>query len=310
MAKTSQNKEAGSLEKQVIPVPQSTTITVNCTGKIPRRLFENYSPYFALTEIYKEQITDQARSLRQETLYKQVEKIFNRIREEIKIEELQETFKNLRFTLNQDDGKRYPHVTDILYWDADFYISPEELTQYGARGSAIHAMIDNWLHYNGRPVPLTPRAPELAWSKNAISKRDAIILKTGTKRLWDTLDDINFLGFIEKHGKDCEFGEGEFRAFNKEHFYCGQLDRIGKYKGVPAMFDWKCRQAKDDDFKQMAAYINLDDPRLKGLQRMVVIPLNPDNKSGFGNPVVSDEPEKYFNLFLKDRHEYRDKFGI
>lgn len=273
-------------------------ITVSVTGKIPRRNFENFSPYFSVKEIYKDYISDADRAIRHKEIYRQIQNYFNEVRESIKLEELQEQFKNLRFTLNPITGKKYPHVTDILYWDAEFYINPEELNQYGARGSAIHAMIDAWIQTN-------------IWGQNVINKRDIILLKQGSLRLYDTLESINFLGFMEKHGKDIVFGEGEFRGFNDEYFYCGQPDRVGSYEGVPAIFDFKCREAKPvDDFKQMSMYLKLEDPRLKGIGRMVIIPLNPDNKSGFGKPVVSDEPEKFFNLALRDRADYRDKFGI
>ena len=286
-------------KSEPLPPPATIDITVNATGKIPRRSFENFSPFFSIKEIYKQPITDGQRLYRQRDLFKQVDRLFNEIRQNVRLEELQEQYKNLRFTQNPATGKKYPHVTDILYWDADFYINPDELTQYGSRGSAIHSMIDNWIGTEANE-----------WDQGVIAKRDLIILMTGSLRLIETLDDINFPGFMEKYGKDFEFGEGEFRAFNDKHFYCGKPDRVGRYQGVPAIFDWKCREAKDDDFKQMAAYLNLDDERLKDRKRMVVVPLNPDNKSGFGRPVVSDEKDKYFNLFLRDRHDYKDKFGI
>lgn len=276
---------------------KTVDITVSATGKIPRRLFENFSPFFSIKEIYHEPLTDEERVARQNDIYKQVAKLFNQIREEVRVEELQEQFKNLRFTINPENGKKYPHVTDILYWDAEFYINPDELTQYGCRGSAVHAMIANWIKTK-------------EWDPKVINKRDLILLKTGSLRLFDTLEDISFLGFMEKHGKDIEFEDGEFRAFNDEHFFCGQPDMVGKYQGIPAIFDWKCREAKNDDFKQMAAYLMLKHPLLAGRKRMVTVPLNPDNKSGYGRPVVSDEIEKYQNLFLRDRHDYKDKFGI
>lgn len=285
--------------------PSTIDITVSVTGKIPRRNFENFSPYFSIKEIYKDYITDDYRAARQMDLSKKIQVYFNEIREAVKLEELQETFKNLRFTLNPATGRKYPHVTDILYWDAEFYINPDELTQYGARGSGIHAMIEGWIQ-TGSSGGLNSNI----WDKSYINKRDVILLKSGSLRLWDTLDSINFVGFMEKYGKDIKFGDGEFRGFNEEHFYCGQPDRIGSYQDVPAIFDFKCREAKDADFKQMAMYLKLDDPRLKGISRMVIIPLNSDNKSGYGKPVVSDEAEKYFNLALRDRHDYRDKFGI
>ena len=115
---------------------------------------------------------------------------------------------------------------------------------------------------------------------------------------------------MEEYGKDITFKEGEFLAFNSEHFYCGRPDRVGTYRKKKTIFDWKCRAAKDDDFKQMAAYAHLEDPRLKGVEQMVVVPLNPENKQGYGRPVVSTEIEKYFNLFLRDRQDYKEKFSI
>lgn len=276
---------------------RTVEITVSATGKIPRRSFENYAPMFVIKEIIPGPISDEDRRVRQKELYDEIHRLFNSERDAIRLEELQETFKNLRFTTNPKTGKKYPHVTDILYWDADFYISPEKLTQYGARGSAVHSMIDHWI-----------KAGE--WDFKAVNKRDMILLKNGSLRLFDNIGDINFLGFMEKYGKDIEFGEGEFRGFNEEHFYCGSPDRVGKYLGIPTIFDFKCRGANNDDFKQMAMYCRLDDPRVAGVKQMVIIPLDPDNKSGYGRPVVSDEIEKYFNLALRDRHDYRDKFGI
>lgn len=296
-AKKQENLTSPATVAWAANAPSTIDITVSVTGKIPRRNFENFSPYFSVKEIYKDYLSDEDRSKRHKEIYKQIQNYFNEVRDSIKLEELQEQFKNLRFTLNPLTGRKYPHVTDILYWDAEFYVNPDELAQYGARGSAIHSMIEHWIKTK-------------EWDPKIINKRDAIILKSGSLQLWGTLDSINFLGFMEKHGKDIVFGDGEFRGFNEEHFYCGQPDRIGSYEAVPAIFDFKCRAAKDDDFKQMAMYLNLDDIRLKGIERMVVIPLNSDNKSGYGKPVISDEKDKYFNLALRDRRDYREKFGI
>lgn len=272
-------------------------ITVSVTGKIPRRNFENYSPFYSIKEYLPAETTDQARLARQKDLQAQCEQLFNTTRDSIRVEELQTAYKNLRFTLNQNTGKKYPHVTDILYWDAEFYMNPEELAQYGARGSAVHSMIDWWIKTKN-------------WDKTIINKRDLILLKTGSLNLYETLDEINFLGFMEKHGKDFEFGEGEFQGFNEEHFYCGRLDRIGSYQGVPAIIDWKCTASRDEFFKQLAMYLKMDDPRLKDIKRMVIVPLNSANKSGYGKPVVSDEAEKYFDMALRDRHDFRAKFGV
>lgn len=272
-------------------------IVVSLTGKIPRRQFESYSPFFSVKELMPKGLSDEERSKRQAELHSQCEELFNKIRDRVILEEVQSQFKNLRFTLNPKDGRKYPHVTNILYWDAEFYMNPDELTQYGCRGTAIHRMIDNWITTK-------------KWDKSVIAKKDKIILEKGSLKLWQTLDDINFLGFMDEYGKDIEFGEGEFLGFSSEHFYCGSPDRVGKFKGVPCVFDFKCRAAKEDDHKQTFAYSMMDDPRLKGISRSVIVPLNSSNESGFGKPVVSDEKEKYFNLFLHDRRDFKEKFGI
>lgn len=276
-------------------------ITVSVSGKIPRRSYENFSPMLSIKEFLLANTNDTDRLKRQKALQLQLEGLFNQTRDSIKLEELQETFKNLRFTLNPADGKKYPHVTDILYWSSEFYISADELTQYGARGSAVHSMIDHWIATK-------------EWSDKVIRKSDIILLKHGSLRLFDTLDSINFMGFMEKFGADFEFGGGEKQGFNKDHFYCGTYDREGLYQKRPAIVDWKCRAAKDDDFKQMAMYLHLDDPKMQFVREnkgvMVIVPLNSDNKSGYGKPAVSDEIEKYFNLALRERDDYKKKFGI
>lgn len=290
---------------------QSIEITVSVTGKIPRRQFENYSPFYSVKEVIvidpTETVTDDQRVERQKALRLQLEELFTKDRERIQVEELQSMYKNFDFPMNAKDGKRYPRVSDILYWDADFYISPEELSQYGARGSGIHSLVDNWIETGGMKGGV--------WGpyKKIIRKRDLIILETGTLKLMDTLDDFKFVDFMTKFGADIEFQEGEFRAFNSYYFYCGQPDRVGKYKGKKAIFDYKCRAIQDSDFKQMAAYCNLEDPRLEDIEVMVGIPLNAKNKAGYGNPVVVEgkaEIEKYFNQFLRDRQEFKEKFKI
>lgn len=285
---------------------KSVEITISVSGKIPRRQFENYSPMYSVKEIIElqpgDKFTDLDRVLRQAEIRLQLEELFNKDREKIKLDELQSQFKNFDFFQNPKDGKKYPRVTDILYWDAEFYMNPDELSQYCARGQAIHTLIENWIDTK-------------QWGpyKKIINKRDLILLETGSLKLFQTLDDFKFVDFMSEYGKDIEFEDGEFRAFNEQYFYCGKPDRVGKWKGKKAIFDYKSRAINDGDFKQMAAYVFLDDPRLADIEVMIGIPLNSKNKQGYGKPVVVEgrqEIEKYFNQFLRDRKEFKEKFGI
>lgn len=274
-------------------------ITVSVSGKIPRRQFENYNPHYSVKEIIEtngEVMTDEQRIERLKTIKAQLDDLFNRDRENIKTEELKEIFGNLRFTKGPD-GRMYPHVTDILYWDTEFYVKEDELSQYGCRGTAIHSMIGNWVK-TGK------------WDLDFIHDKDKIILKKGSLALWDTLGEINFLGFMEKFGKDIKFEENEVKIWNIKDFYTGTLDMIGEYKGIKTVFDFKCREAKEMDFCQVSAYSKSDDKRVKDVKQMVIIPLNSKNKSGFGNPVVSEDIDKYYEEFLRYRRDYKEKFSI
>jgi hypothetical protein len=45
----------------------------------------------------------------------------------------------------------------------------------------------------------------------------------------------------------------------------------------------------------------------------VIVPLNPKNKSGFGAPMVLDDPEeieRYWMEFLSDRKAFKDIYGV
>lgn len=293
--------------------PKQIEITVSVSGKIPRQSYENYAPMFSVKEIH-EVISDEERYARQVYLQGECEKLFNTCRDKIQLEELQSQYKNFDFILNPADGRKYPRVTDILYWDVDFYTNPEVLSQYGARGSAIHELIEHYISSQTAHQSSGTSRPGGDWGpfEKVISKRNAIILKTGSEKLWDSLDLFDFPGFCAKYGESINWMDGEFRGFNREHFYTGQPDRIGEYEGKKCIFEFKTRGIKELDLCQMAAYSKLEDPRLEGIERLVAIPLNSANKQGFGKPVVVEKAdiEKYWNLFLRHRRDFKEKFSI
>ena len=135
-----------------------------------------------------------------------------------------------------------------------------------------------------------------------------MVVTQGTLKLdWK---DCNFRGFEKKHGKDFEFGPCEVQVTNLEAGYAGRLDNDAKYKGEPAILDFKTSSSYDKHklaqyWKQLASYAHP-----LGRKVLVIIPLNPKNKSGFGEPVVCKEVKKYYNLFLQDRQAFREIYGI
>lgn len=275
-------------------------IVASLSGTLPMRSYENLKPFFSVKEVIevgeKELIDDNDRLARHQALYDQLNVMFNQVREQCKIEEIQAIFSNLRFT-DGPDGRKYPHVTDIISWDKDFHITPDQLAQYGVRGTVIHALVDHW-RITGK------------WEPDIMAKKDRIILENGSLRLITTLESIKFLDLMDKHGKEIKFTDGEFQVFNAEDRYCGTPDAIGTHEGDLAVFDFKCREAQEDDFMQMAAYASSDEPRMKGVKKMVLMPLNPKNKSGYGKPVVNTDIEGNYKKFLRYRNDFKDKFGV
>jgi len=175
-------------------------------------------------------------------------------------------------------------------------MSDYELSQYCARGNASHAMFDNW-------------KINRTWDEKVIKTRDMALLKQGSLKLVNTLPQINFLGFMEKHGKGMVFGPS-FRGYNCKHSFTGEVDSLGTYIGKKAIYDVKTRGGKDHDFMQKGGYSLMDHPRFKGVKYLITIPLNTKNKAGFGAPRITDKVKHWQSEFLDYRKVFKERFGV
>lgn len=136
------------------------------------------------------------------------------------------------------------------------------------------------------------------------------ILRDGSLKLDPSM--ANPRGFIQKYP---EFDwkrpvEIEKTWFNDELMVSGTADLIIKYNGVLSIADWKTsrsysQEKKDRYFKQLAAYALLSGLPIKAL---VICPLNPKNKFGYGAPVWTVDVEKYKNMFLEDLKKFNEMY--
>ena len=192
----------------------------------------------------------------------------------------------------------YPSVTSIIGWDADFFVSQEELQQYCSQGNLIDAQVKHFIK-TGKWEDVTKI--EGTWSDIVVVKRGSLGLATSG---WD------FPGFLKKFPLDkMELG---VPIISKKHKFGGTPDiRICYYEGKKTMADVKRTPDKIKHFKQTAAYIIAEEENGgETYEQMMLIPINDKTEQGFSKPVITAEIEQYKEMFLRDRENFKKRFGI
>jgi len=197
----------------------------------------------------------------------------------------------------EQDGN-YMSVTSIIKPEGiDF--PPELLKQYASRGTIVHKQVEEYLLTGDIISPEETDLPT-----------DLSTVKEGSLKL--PIDSCNYQGFFEEYGNDFDVRYVEKKLKNTTHHYMGRSDIIGKYKGEWAIMDIKTASSYTpekmiDYWMQLAAYANCIKPPLK---RMVIIPLTPTSEYGYEEPIVNDDVEHYFNLFLKKLAYARENYQL
>jgi hypothetical protein len=285
-------------------------IEASFTGVISTGAYENEKPFFAVSEEWDDEIgaiTDEAIFSRQEILQRMCYQQFKR-QEEIAItERIAKEYKNIRF-YDCGNGVKIPSVTSIIGWDEDFFMPPEALAQYSARGEIIHKQVEVFLKTNKWENP--DNLPEIYPA--------LVTLKNGSLKL--TVEDVNFPDFYEKY--PFKVIDLEKTVINNEIRYAGRLDikciieskNPGEWKkiadilfDVPTILDVKSGTiAKTKAFKQQTAYAKCE-PDVKQLG---LIHLNNETKQGYSKPIIENDLNKYWSLFLDDREKFKKRFGV
>ena len=263
-------------------------ITASFTGTISTGEFENEKPLFSLKETSDLEKTELIEA-RQQQLYNVCRGLFNQAQQESIIKKIENLRKDLRFY----DG--YPSVTSITGWDSDFYVSADDLIQYASRGSILHKLCEI---YAKEKVWRNPKdVPECY--------PDLVILKKGSLQL--TWDDVDFVGFLEKY--PIEFINTETVVRNDEYKYAGRYDAKGKYEKKVTLIDYKSGTVDEVKcMKQLTAYWHT--PENTDVEQVIIVHLNNKTKQGFSKPIICNDKEKYWSLFLQDRENLKKRFQI
>lgn len=279
-----------------------TTVTASFTGKISVAQWENVSPFFSLTEKFEGDLSDKEKAERQQKLYDICHKQFKQCAEVCNRERIKKEYQSIRFY-----GK-FPSVTSVINWDADFHIPEDELAQYAARGTIIHKQAEVY-HRTGvweKPQDIPEIYPEL------------VILKQGNLKL--SVEDVNYLDFYKQY--PFKVIDMEKVLINEKFKYGGRRDikciidsknpgKWNKVEGVifdvPTILDIKTGTVeKLKCMKQLTAYWHCEDD----VQQVGIIPLTNSTQQGFSKPTVCTNKEKYWTLFFNDRKRFKKRYGV
>ena len=218
------------------------------------------------------------------------------------IERIERERADLRFVASPTSGKMLPSATSIINYDADFFVSAEDLRQYASQSQIVHAKVSHYIK-TGKWVE-AKELPDI-WT-------DLLIVSKGDLKL--PIETGDFPAFLKKY--PIEKMECGIRGFDDKIGYCGEFD----FKGLPnfeekgiildgklTIFDVKRTPSKVKDGMQLSAYCNLANAK-----QGIVIPLNSKTEQGFSKPIIYDEKALggYFQLFLQKRKEFKKRYGI
>lgn len=291
-----------------------TKVTVNLSAVIPTGQYQNYKPMYQLEADMTEKDDPQTslESLR-ETIRKMFAQDWNRLRNTDKMNYLS------KVRWYEKDKKKFPSVTSILGWSDLLYrlrnpdkfefggVDEDELQEYAARGTIVHRGVQEWFKISGggKKTEGLERLPGIIESLPDLTVERATLAESKLNA-----GDCNWPGFWAKYGEKMIIKFMERAVYGQG--YAGRLDMYGTWDGEPAIFDIKTtsnytERVKLKYFKQMSAYARA----LTGVKKpkwLVIIPLNPSNKSGFGAPLVVENDDSLFNSFMSDLRQFNLDF--
>ncbi len=281
------------MKEELKPTKTLTEIVGSFTGKISTGRFENQAPFFSIKEGW-ENVTDEFIEKRQKELHQMCYSRFAEVEKKSAVDKLKAEYAHLRFY--EVNGEQFPSVTSILNWDVDFFIPQEDLLQYAARGTIVHKQVEVFLKTGEwkDPADVAEIYPEF------------VTLSKGGLQL--SLDGFNFQAFYAKH--PFETLSTEERVVNTQERYAGRADIKSNFENKITIMDIKTSATIDKEkcFKQLAAYAKADGN--ENVEQLVVIPLNNKTQQGFSKPIITDEIDKYYQLFLKDRKIFKGRFSV
>lgn len=282
-------------------------IEASFSGVLPTGSYANMRPGFSASMEFEQEFqTVDELNLAIESAQQELQTIcyqsFEREAEKAKILKIKEDIKNFRF-YKTESGEEYPSVTSITNFDKEFFVEDEDLKLYCAQGNIIDAEIRNFV----KTGKWTPSSELLECTA------DRFILKSRKTSKGKTLslDGWDFQAFLAKYPIK-NLRSIEKPVFNDQYRYAGTPDLMGEYEGLETLVSIKRTKSKTDNFTQDSAYAKCKG--MENIKQILVVEMKSEedggNKQGFAKPLVTTEIEKYFELFLRQRSDFKKIYGV
>src|SRR3990167_10941137 len=155
-------------------------ISGGISGVIATGSFQNLRPSFSWEETIEDcSMTDIEINDRIKELYNKGFAMLKEAEQKAIVERIQRERKDLRFIISEK-GNILPSVTSIIGYDADFFVSPEELSQYASQGNILHAKVE---HFIKTKEWVLAKALQEVWT-------DIVILTKGNLKLEVDVGDL------------------------------------------------------------------------------------------------------------------------
>uniref|UniRef100_A0A6M3IQY9 Uncharacterized protein n=1 Tax=viral metagenome TaxID=1070528 RepID=A0A6M3IQY9_9ZZZZ len=268
------------------------------SGVIATGSYQNLRPGFTWEETVDDSnMTDEEIGNRIAEMYCKCFTMLKEAEQKAIVERIQRERKDLRFMISPA-GNILPSVTSIINYDIDFFVSPEELSQYCSQGNIIDVKVK---HYINTGEWVEGKTINDCWT-------DIVILTKGNLKL--EIDAGDFPGFLKKYPiSDMKVGE---RFYYDEEGYCGEPDFIGvpdfkEAESIPTIFDVKRTPSKVKNGMQLAAYA-----KKHNITQGIIVPLNDKTGQGFSKPIVytKDELDGYYKIFKNKQKAFKQRYNI
>lgn len=273
-------------------------VSAGFSGAISVGSYENQRPsFFAEVEYDVVDGEDVEEFIRadQKKLHDIAYKNFKMVAEKSKLEKIKADFKNFRFYKVGED-REFVSVTSILGVNFVAHVDEDAMKVAISKGNISDARAKHYIDTGTWEDPT---------NLDGVGY-DLVVLKEHG----EVFDEWDFPTFLKKYPLlDLKVGK---IFINEEHEYAGTSDAECMYpldgtgEPVHTLIDFKRTPQKISHFPQTAAYSKCD-PKFK---QMMLISANPDNKQNYSKPIITSQIDKYFEVFLHKRKEFRKFYGI
>lgn len=282
------------------------TISGSVSGVIATGSYANLKPSFTWEEEFEVEtngmkemdVGDEIIQERRQKLYEMSFMLLKEAESKALIERIEREREDLRFVSHPETGKVSPSVTSIINYDADFFVSAQDLRQYASQGTIIDAKVR---HFIATGAWVEAKEIKDVWT-------NMLILKKGSLGL--SCDVGDFPAFLEEYPITCM--NTEKRMFSEDGLFNGELDFVGipefkRAEKIATVCDVKRTPDKVKNGLQLSAYC-----KMIGCKQGIIVPLNGKTAQGYSKPVVYNEKqlEGYFKMFLQKRKEFKKRYGI